>query len=214
MLIKKKSARKRCRRFLKITAVCLLLTALFFELRLKPVTEAVAVTQAQAMATELMSASVSEVLTEWNVTSEQLETVTYGKSNAVTSIQSDAVLNNRLKEEITLRIQQKLSGINNHRIDVPLGTMIGGELLSGLGPSFPVFISLSGNVRTDFESSFEQGGMNQTVHKLSLHILAQVDIIMPSDTVCATAETSVLLGETVIVGEVPSGMLMHSAYQE
>ena len=80
--------------------------------------------------------------------------------------------------------------------------MISGELFSGLGPSLPVFISLSGNVKSDFESTFEAGGLNQTVHRLSLHISAEINIIMPLNSVSTTVETSVLISETVIAGRV------------
>ncbi len=126
----------------------------------------------------------------------------------MTAIAANTVNTNRLKNDITLRIQESLSGISNHRVDVSLGTIIGGELLSGLEPSIPIWLSLSGNVSSDFDSSFEQGGVNQTVHRLSLAITADVTIVMPLKSVTTTVQTSVLIGETVIVGHVPSGMLL------
>lgn len=207
MLIKR--TRKKSRLFI-VLLLFLVLTAAVFELRLKPVTASVAEIQAQALATELINKSVTEVFEETGITSEDLETVTYSSDNGVTSLNSDTVLTNKIKNAVTLRIQKNLSNITNHRIDIPMGTLIGGEIFSGLGPSVPVFISLSGNVKSDFDSVFESGGLNQTVHRLSLRITAEINIIMPLNPVSTVVETSVLISETVIVGGVPSNMLYHS----
>ena len=50
---------------------------------------------------------------------------------------------------------------------------------------------------------FESAGINQTVHKLSLRINADIRILTPSGTITEKITTSVLIGETVIVGNVP-----------
>ena len=183
---------------------------IFFEVRLKPVTGAVAEIQAQALAVGIINRSVTEILEETGISAESLETVSLLPDGTVSSISSDTVAANRLKNAITMRVQENISGVRSHRIDVPLGTVIGTEIMSGTGPSIPLFISLSGSVTSDFESSFEQGGLNQTVHKLSVRILANINIIMPLDAVSTCVETSVLVGETVIVGKVPSGSILRA----
>lgn len=206
-MLRKKPAKKRHRR-LWIAALCCAAILLFFELRLKPVTASVAEVHAQAMTTTVIHESVNEVLTETGFSTEDLEHLVYGTDGIVSAIAANTVNTNRLKNDITLRIQDKLSGIRNYRVDVPIGTILGGELFSGLEPSIPIWLSLSGNVRSDFDSQFEQGGVNQTVHKLSLQITADITIVMPLESVATTVQTSVLVGETVVVGNVPSGLLL------
>ena len=178
MLYKRRS--RRLRKLMIILSVVLIAVIVFFEVRLKPITEAVAEIQAQALATEIINRSVLEVLDETGLSSDALETVSYSPDGRVAA----------------------------DRINIPLGTIIGGEIMSGTGPSVPLFISLSGNVSSDFDSSFEQGGLNQTVHRLSLKVSAEINILMPLSSVSTTVETSVLIGETVIVGNVPSGALL------
>ena len=85
-----------------------------------------------------------------------------------------------------------------------MGLIFGWDIVIGSEPSVPIYISLSGNVQSDFEGSFEEGGVNQTVHKLSMKVSADIKIIMPMGSSSAKVETSVLIGETVIVGDVPS----------
>lgn len=206
MLYRKKNRRKR--RKLPLIIIILVLTVLFFEVRLKPITEAVSEIQAQALVTEIINKSVLDIIDETGLTTEELESISYSPDGRVASVSTNTVTTNRLKNAVTLRIQESISGITNHRVNIPLGTIIGGEIISGTGPSVPLFISLSGNVSSDFESSFEQGGMNQTVHSLSLKVSADINIIMPLSSVSTTVETSVLIGETVIVGSVPSGAVL------
>lgn len=69
---------------------------------------------------------------------------------------------------------------------------------------------MTGSVESDFKSSFESGGINQTVHTLYVTVRADVSVIMPFGSFPETVETSVLAGETVIVGAAPSGMIMTS----
>lgn len=207
------SVYKKGKRRLKRRIIILVIIAgviLFFEFRLVPVSDAAAETAVKALAAELISQSIDESFSETGATAEQFERVTFDDENNVTSVFSDPVMTNRIKNTVILKVQEKISAVREHRVDVPLGTVIGGEILSGTGPSVPILISLTGNVSGDFESGFEQGGMNQTVHKLSLRVCADITILMPFKSVSTRVETSVLIGETVIVGKVPGGMIMHS----
>ena len=201
MLIKKRNKKRRKRLLLLFGTVLTLL--LFVELRIKPITSAAAEAQAQAMAVGIIHQSIDRVMTGSGVSFEDLETVVYTGDEKVASIHTDTAAANRLKNSAALAIQEGISGIKSYRLDVPAGTVLGGELFSGLGPSLPVFISLTGSVSADFHSAFEQGGINQTVHRLSLDITADITILMPVNSVTTRVQTSVLLGETVIVGSVP-----------
>ncbi|MBQ1660736.1 MAG: sporulation protein YunB [Clostridia bacterium] len=204
-----KKARKNKRKLHRIIILCGFISAIFIflEYRLKPVAESISEMQAKALATEIINQSVADIIDENNITCEQLETLSFSPDNRITAVSSDTIVTNKLKNAVTLRIQDNISGIRNRRVDIPLGTIIGGELFNGQGPSIPLFISLSGNVESDFESTFESGGINQTVHKLSVNIKAEITVLMPLGSYSTNVDTSVLVGETVIVGDVPSGMI-------
>ena len=206
-MLRKRPAKKR-HRCLWIAALCCAAILLFFELRLKPVTASVAEVHAQSLTTTVIHESVNQVLNETGFSTEDLEHLVYGTDGMVSAIAANTINTNRLKNDITLRIQESIAGIRNHRVDVPIGMILGGELFSGLEPSIPIWLSLSGNVCSDFDSQLEQGGVNQTVHKLSLRITADITIVMPMKSVMTRVQTSVLIGETVIVGHVPSGLLL------
>ena len=52
-------------------------------------------------------------------------------------------------------------------------------------------------------SEFASKGINQTIHKINLYLTCKVSILTPIETISETIETTVLLAETVIIGEVP-----------
>ncbi len=192
-----------------ILLIAVIITIIFLEIRLKPVIRAVASVQAQSFAIVTINETVTDILDEMNISEEELETVNTSSDGTISSIRTNTILTNRLKNLITTRTQDALSNIQRKRVDVPIGTIIGGELFNGVGPAIPVYISVSGTVNSDFEEEFQSGGINQTVHKLSVRISAEINIIMPMTSCTERVETTVLVGETVIVGETPDGILMH-----
>lgn len=207
-MISQRKVRKR-RRFRLL--IIMLLTSVFvliLECRIKPIAASVAEMQARSMAAEIIHQSVEDVLTKTGIDPEKLEHVSYSSDGRITSVSTDAVTINRLKNAVTLTIQERIANVQRRRVDIPLGTIMGGELTNGQGPGFPVFISLAGSIDSRFEGGLESGGINQAVHTLSLVITADIRIIMPLGATDTRVETSVLVSETVIVGDVPSGMLI------
>ena len=207
-MLRRGFTRKKKRRIKALIITISIITSFIFilEVRLKPIVESVSEIQAKSLVTQIINSSVEEILLETGITCEDLESVSCSEDKKVTAISSDVIMTNKLKNAVLLRIQENISNICSRRVDVPLGTIIGGELLNGQGPCVPVYVSLSGNVTGDFDSTFESGGLNQTVHKLSMNISVDVNILMPVGSSSANVTGSVLIGETVIVGEVPSGM--------
>lgn len=202
-------SRKGKKRILILLAVFVLMIV-FFEMRLKPVTEGIAEVQAQSLSTKLINQTVTDIIEEMNIECDDLEHITQTDGGVISAINTNTVNVNRLKSIISVRIQDNLSDIKNRRVNIPLGTLMGSRLFNGQGPDIPLYITLSGNVESDFESTFESGGLNQTLHKISVRISADITVIMPMSTTTTSVETSVLIGETVIVGLVPSGMIYNS----
>ena len=68
-------------------------------------------------------------------------------------------------------------------------------------------LTLSGNVTADFESTFESAGINQTKHRICLHIHTSIySFLPPAYNGTTEIETDIPVAETVIIGEVPQLM--------
>ena len=176
---------------------------LILEFRLKPVIAQVGSVQARVMAVETINSAVCDILEEMNIDGESLETVSTSADGSLNAINTNTVMTNKLKNMITLRCQEALSSIRSRRLEIPLGTISGFDLLNGTGPSVPVYLSMTGTVSSDFAGEFESAGINQTVHKLTVNITAEINVIMPMNSFSETVTTSVLVGETVIIGNTP-----------
>ncbi len=208
MTVRRKRRKSKLHRAILIVLMLLILFVVLLEWRIKPFVSGFAEVSARSMAVEAVNKSIMEILDETDISCEDLETITYSNTNRITSINSNTITANKLKSKITLRVQKNLSNINNRKINIPIGSIIGGELIHGKGFSIPLNISVSGNINSDFVSEFEQGGINQTVHKLSVKVSVDLTVRLPTGVSKTNVETSVMIGETVIVGEVPSGMLL------
>ncbi len=173
----------------------------FVEWRIAPVVQSVAAVQGKAFAVEAINQAAADVLEENHF--GESEIVTTDADGTLCSVITDTASANRLKHTITLRAQQAITNLRQQRMDIPFGMVLGGELIGASGPDIPVYITLSGTTESDFDESFHSGGINQTVHQLSLNIHADLRILTPSGTISETVSTSVLIAETVIVGKTP-----------
>ena len=86
---------------------------------------------------------------------------------------------------------------------IPSGTLTGLTLLSGRGPAVEIRIVPAGYVRTAVENGFEAAGINQTRHSISVRITAELLAVLPGISEPVTAQTSCVLAETVMIGEIP-----------
>ena len=202
--IRFRNARRSIFRLIVLLIIIITAGAAFLELRLRPVIGCISSLQAKSLATTEIAETVTDILQSSGIGAEELETVQTDSSGAICAITTNAAEANRLKNLITVQVQENLSKIRNRRVDVPLGTILGSNLLSGTGPGVPVYISLSGTVETNFSAVLESGGINQTVHRLSVEITADINVVTPLYSCKESVSTSVLVGETLIVGKTPA----------
>ena len=90
---------------------------------------------------------------------------------------------------------------------VPLGALTGIEAFAGLGPRIHFRIIPVSSVSCDFSSAFESVGINQTKHTIYLNVIADISIVMPSRTERFSVLTEIMVGEFVIVGDIPQTFL-------
>ncbi len=197
--------RPRPRRKIKARAVFLLgiLLALgvlgLAEWRIHSVFEDVTYGQAKRMITEAVNEAVENVSQE---ETEPLFTTSQAEDGSLQSLSVNAAAMNQVKSEVALAVQEALSG-NHCEAGVPLGTLLGSALLHGRGPSLPLRVTADGNVQVDYESTFSSAGVNQTCHRIILTVQVQAFTYVPGASGRVEEETSVVLSETVIVGQVP-----------
>ena len=171
----------------------------FADLRLKPVVINAARSRARLFASDVISRSVDAAVSE---STGNFINVIYGE-DGISAIETNVTGISRLRADSILNIRGEISDIDRMTLDIPLGNLAGGMLLTGRG--FPVRIKLVpiGDVSGEIYSEFSETGINQTLHRIYLRVRVSMNMIVASDTVRLELADDILVAETVIVGRVP-----------
>ena len=171
----------------------------FADLRLKPVVINAARSRARLFASDVISRSVDAAVAE---STGNFINVIYGE-DGISAIETNVTGLSRLRADSILNIRGEISDIDRMTLDIPLGNLAGGMLLTGRG--IPVRIKLVpiGDVSGEIYSEFSETGINQTLHRIYLRVRVSMNMIVASDTVRLELADDILVAETVIVGKVP-----------
>lgn len=176
---------------------------LLLDAKLKPLIKSMGESNAKAIAIRAINDAVLSELEKEEVNYNDLITIDKDTNNRVTALQTNVVKMNKLKARLSVAILNKISSVEESTIKIPLGNIINGEALSGVGPRISIKVVPMGSVNSDIISSFEAAGINQTRHRILIQVKVSVGIIMPGYVTSSAVETTVPVAETVIVGEVP-----------
>ena len=196
----------RWRRALVCLLVCLLLIGggvLLVEQNLTRVVLSLAQAQARALAVRILNEAASELLAAGEVTYDSLMHVTADGAGQVRLIQANTPEMNRLASRVSLLAQSRRQQKREQSVRIPLGSAAGLTIFAGAGPKIEVHILPVGSVHARFHTEFQTAGINQTRHRVSLTLTAQVQLVIPTGAKTVEATTQVAMAESIIVGEVP-----------
>lgn len=171
--------------------------------QIRPLVKSIASNRAKIVSVTLINEAVLEELNKNDIDYSEMIILDKDQSGRVVYINTDMKKINYLKSTITLSVQKKLACVKKKEFYIPLGSLTGTEILNGRGPRVPLKVNLSGSVITDLKSKFESGGINQTKHQIYLEISTKVCAFIPGYPVDTSVDTSILISETVLVGDIP-----------
>ncbi len=195
--------RKRLLLSLGLAVMLAVSAVLLVERNLTKVVLSLAQAQARAVAVRILNEAATELLTAGPVTYDSLMHVAKDGGGQVRLIQANTPEMNRLAAQVSLLAQEKLQGTREQAVRVPLGSALGLTLFAGAGPKVEVQILPVGSVHAEFHTDFQTAGINQTRHRVSLALTAQVQLVIPTGAETVEAATQVAIAESIIVGEVP-----------
>ncbi len=171
---------------------------------MRPIIEQKAASQVQTTATRIINEAITKEIEGENLQYSDLIDVEKDISGKITALKTDMVRINRFKSVVTETIIHKMGDLDSEELTIPLGNLINEDWLSGRGPKIPLKIVPISTVETDFQNTFASAGINQTRHQIWMAVGVEVEILLPFSLKKAKVNTSVIIAETVIVGEVPS----------
>ncbi len=189
-------------RLLIALGLLILLTMLAFSLYLRSLSSSMAISDAKDAVALAINGCVSRIIQENNYGSDYFVKLEKDAEGNITAITTDTMHINELSSQLLSEIA-KAADSETLNIRIPLGSLLGSNLLMGRGPEIPVEIIMLTSSFVQFENELIPAGINQSRHVVTLKADVDVDILIPWATITTTVETDVLIAETVIVGRVP-----------
>ncbi len=181
--------------------LCAAATAVFF--KIKPLIFTLAQSRAETLIINCVNTAVLNILAENDITYDNISRVSRDEQGNITGIEIDIVKINRLKSAIANETSRLTAKEEFYEIAIPLGTLTGYEPLVGMGPRITFKMQLTNTVWVDFESSFKQSGINQTLHRIMINTDVSINILMLGCNKSFWVNTSSIAAQTVIVGKIP-----------
>lgn len=190
----------------KLIALGLIMAGGFvmIDLSFRPIVETVNAYECHAAVSEVINQAVLAELEREDTDYSKLVNLTTNAQGEVVSLESNVMNINKLKTEIAARIEREIERLSAVKIQIPIGTLMGIQLLHGKGFDVGVSVKPLGYATTTIISEFENAGINQTLHRIVIRIDANVDAVIPGISTRVPVSTTVVAAETVIVGRVPN----------
>ena len=191
---------------MKLIAVGMVLTGLLviMDLSFRPIIETVNAYECHEMVSRVINDAVLAELENEDADYSKLVTLTKNADGEVISLESNVMNINKLKTRIAQRLEREIERLSEIDIQIPIGTLLGIQLLHGKGFSIGMTVQPMGFATASIISEFSEAGLNQTLHRIVIEINADVDAIIPGFSTRVPVKTTIVAAETVIVGRVPN----------
>lgn len=206
MLYKNKNSRihKNLRKILFLSIALLLLITVLFEAQAVPFTRKCILKQSKSVSAKIIGKCVTRVLDDYKIKYDDLAVIKYSDEGSVEAISINSVAVNNIKSKVSEFVQRELDKNKQYTFSLPLGAFTDITLLSTIGPEVSISFNLTGCVNCKLKSRFESGGVNQTVHHISLEVKTKLISLSPEYGDEVVFKTDYEIAQTVIVGSIPS----------
>lgn len=180
------------------------------DIKMRPIIETVGGSALKNSLSNVLDGAVNDIVDQLGVKYDEMVDIQKNKSGQITAITLNSTYINAYKTEISDRCSDRLSRFDETSVPIPLGAIIGGSFFNGKGFCINVDATIYGFAVTDVESHFESAGINQTRHRIYLDVQASAHAYMGLCHLNETVDETIVLVETIIVGQVPQSYYIRS----
>lgn len=196
--------RDRFRLLAAAALVALVGFVMLLRVRFRPLADGLMQTQLDNQASSAINEAVQEQISDGEIDYDKMVTIEKDAAGNVTAMRANIGEINFLRTRILTRIDEKLMDLSIEELGVPVGSVVLPELFSGRGPNLPVRVIAVRTSDAAFRNEFQEAGINQTLHRIFFDIHVVVTILSLEGRQEIPVDSSVLVAETVIVGQVPT----------
>lgn len=169
-------------------------------------------TKVQNATSDLINDAIDQQIDEGRVQYDRIVYFEKDLNGKITALKTNMSEVNRLKTSILNIINNRILEMDMDEIGIPLGSLVLPEFFSGKGPEFPVSVLSIRNSEASFSSDFVEAGINQTLHKINMHISVDVTVLVLGKTNNFTISSQVVVAETIIIGQVPNTLFQTGGF--
>lgn len=197
----------RAMTFIIIVVPLLIALYLIIDSNLETTLNEMAKSKAQLAGQEVITRAVNEKVA-WKTEYQDLVTIHKDGEGRIVLIQPNTVKINRMMAETLLYVETGFSELEKQSYSIPLGQAMGSRIFAGYGPEIKVRMVPVGRVTADVVDSFEEAGINQTRHLISLKISGKIKVVVPFNKEEIDVTMTIPVTETIVVGQVPQTYMM------
>ncbi len=195
---------KKNRIILTVTVVFASLIAVFFAY-INGIVKPIIVKKCKALAIKELESTLSYALNNAVDKGMFLNPIDfiYDENGNISAYSSNTGTVSKLRSYLSNYVLESRKLNRREILDIKLGSLTGIPMLYSMGPKLNIKISSLSYASFDIVSEFSDSGINQTLHRTILNVKGSFIIEEPLDCGEITVESSLVLSETVIVGDVP-----------
>ena len=201
---KRKVKFKRLKRAVLILIAFIIALTIFCECHLSDFRPEYIRIQAEILSVNSVCDAVNNTLEKIDFDYDDLATLVCADDGTVQAIKTDSLKINKIKADVTLAVQEEIAKVYDNEIDIPLGSFTNITVLSNVGPNIKMTFNLTGSFSSEIISTFEQAGINQTIHHIRLILTSKIMTTSLDYTGNITFATDFEIAQSIIVGNIPS----------
>ena len=151
----------------------------------------------------IIDEEVKNLMLEEFLSYDKITFITRDSEGKVTSVSINSVLVNNFANELDIKIGDRVESAETIRNDIYLSGLIGSDLFAGIGPKIPIRFQPVSVTHADISHSFEEAGINQTIHTIRLSVSIDIEILLPLAHSTITVVSEMPIAQTLIIGNVP-----------
>ncbi|MBQ6937356.1 MAG: sporulation protein YunB [Clostridia bacterium] len=176
----------------------------YFSRYLRPRVISISQSYAENMVSNIIDNEIQRLMLEEFLSYDKITLISRDNEGRVTSISANSVLINNFANDLDIIIGDKIDNADIIENKVYLFGLIGADWLAGMGPKVPIRFQPISVTHADVSHTFEETGINQTLHTINLKVWVEIEILFPLAYSTMTVESEMPIAQTLIVGTVPN----------
>lgn len=198
---------RRLRRFLLVLLALGLLLMLPAWLRLRGLIRPLAEERARFLAESILTEAAAACAREGLFSYDALMHLRYSEGGELLSLSPDSTMLNLLCSEFMKQVNALWHDSAYTQSSFPLGAVLGSDLFASWGPNIPLRLHQSHSLRAQAAHSWEEAGINQSLHSLSLQVEGEVQVLLSGQSLRFSISRQVPVCQTLLMGKVPDWCL-------